>query len=647
MYGIEPDMNESQTAVMKPVSDLEIPPLVRWLDARRDFVFLDNARPDEENRRSLLFTRPRRWLVCSGPDSLDEFFAAAEELRRRGNFLAGWFAYEFGCLLEPSLLHLCAGNPGPFAVLGVFGAPLIIDHRHDVRGFPAGLAGKQAAEEFATVRVGKVRPNMGRGEYLRAVRRIREYIAAGDTYQVNYTLKLKFQYRDPVSSLYSTLRRNQPVAYGAWIRQGSRDVMSFSPELFFRAGRNGITVRPMKGTMRRGTTLEDDMNRRRALSTDLKNRSENVMIVDLLRNDLGRLLHETGGGRVELRSLFDVEVYDTVLQMTSTIDAVPSTAAMPPLRAILQALFPCGSVTGAPKIRTMEIIRELEREPRGVYCGALGFCGPEEAVFNVPIRTVVLDGGQGEMGIGSGIVHDSVPEEEWRETLLKARFLTRPRPDFQLIETLLWLPGTGYWLLAEHMARLADSAAYFLFRFDRRRILDALEKEARGAVSASRVRLLLHRDGSITLGSGPCDGRLTVPADRPVIRDPLPAARFSPLRTNRDNVHLYHKTTERGLYVAERRKALENGCYEVLFVNRQGEATEGSISNIFVRSGGRLLTPPVRCGLLGGTFRRHLLDRGLAAERILSRSDVQAAEAVYVGNSVSGLVQVRIQGDPA
>jgi para-aminobenzoate synthetase / 4-amino-4-deoxychorismate lyase len=632
---------------MKPISDREILPLVRWLDRRRDFVFLDNARPDDENRRSLLFTNPRQWLVCSGQDSLEEFFAATEALRRQGNFLAGWFGYEFGYLLEPSLLSLCTGCSGPFAVLGVFGEPLIIDHRHDARGLLAGLIGDQPPGEPETARVGKVVPAMGREEYLRAVRRIREYIAAGDTYQVNYTLKLKFRYRGVISSLYSSLRRNQPVAYGAWIRQGGRDVMSFSPELFFRAGRNGITVRPMKGTMRRGTTLEDDMNRRRTLSADLKNRSENVMIVDLLRNDLGRLLHGMGGGRVEPGSLFDVEVHETVLQMTSTIAGIPATGGTVPLRAILQALFPCGSVTGAPKIRTMEIIRLLEKEPRGVYCGALGFCGPDEAVFNVPIRTVVLDGGKGEMGIGSGIVHDSVPEEEWRETLLKARFLTCPRPDFQLIETLLWLPGTGYWLLDEHMERLADSAAYFLFRFDRRRILDALKKETRGSASVRRVRLLLHRDGSLTLGSGPCDGRRTVPGDRPLISDPLPVARFSSVRTNRDNIHLYHKTTERSLYAAERRKALEDGCHEVLFLNRQGEVTEGSIANIFIRLGGRLLTPPVSCGLLGGTFRRYLLDRGLAGEKILDRRDVHAAEAVYVGNSVSGLVQVKVPGNPA
>ncbi|MDD3619804.1 MAG: chorismate-binding protein [Desulfobulbaceae bacterium] len=632
---------------MKAAADGEILPLLRWLEGRRDFVFLDTARPDRENRRSFLFTEPREWLVCPGRDSLEEFFAAAAARLGGGSYLAGWFAYEFGYLLEPALHSLCTGIPGPFAVLGVFGEPLVIDHGREGQGIQAGLTGGQPPGKPEAAGVGKAVPNTGREDYLRAVRRIRDYIGAGDTYQVNYTLKLRFTPRGAVSSLYANLRRNQPVAYGAWIREGGRDILSFSPELFFRAAGGRITVRPMKGTMRRGATLEEDMRRRGALAADLKNRSENVMIVDLLRNDLGRLLYGTGGGRVEPGSLFDVEVHETVLQMTSTVDGFSATGGMLPLRNILEALFPCGSVTGAPKIRTMEIIRELEKEPRGVYCGALGFCGPEEAVFNVPIRTVVLEGGNGEMGIGSGIVHDSGPEEEWRESLLKARFLTRPRPDFQLIETLLWHPGTGYWLLNEHMGRLADSAAYFLFPFDRRGILEALARETRGADSPRRVRLLLHRDGNVTLGSAPYSGRPVVPEDRPEVEDPLPFVRFSAVRTNRDNVHLYHKTTERSLYDVERRKALDEGCREVLFLNRAGEVTEGSIASIFVRRGGRLLTPPVGCGLLAGTFRRYLLDRGLAVERILSREDVHGADAVYIGNSVTGLVQVRVRRNSA
>lgn len=631
---------------MKPVSDRDLLSLLGQLDERQDFVFLDTARPGREEYRSLLFTAPRRWLVCDGPGSLDKFLGEIDLQQRQGGFLAGWFGYEFGYLLEPSLRRLCSGSAGPLAVLGVFGDPLIIDHRRGGRAAPAGAGAGPVPATPGAAAVRRAGLGMTRNEYLRAVRRIKEYILAGDTCQVNYTMKLRFEYRGPISSLYSSLRRNQPVAYGAWIRQGGCDILSFSPELFFRAGRERITVRPMKGTMRRGTTLEEDLACRRALAADLKNRSENVMIVDLLRNDLGRLLHGVGGGRVAPRSLFDVEAYETVLQMTSTVDAFPAARGMIPLREILKALFPCGSVTGAPKIRTMEIIRELEKEPRGVYCGALGFCGPDEAVFNVPIRTVVLAGGRGEMGIGSGIVHDSDPAAEWRESLLKARFLTSGRPEFQLIETLLWLPAAGYWLLEEHLRRLAGSAAYFHFFCDRREILAALHKETRKYTGPMRVRLLLHRDGKIALSAVPLEGRQTVPGEQPLEADPPPVVRFSAARTSRENIHLYHKTTERGLYVRERGKALEAGCHEVLFINRQGEVTEGSIANVFIRRGGRLLTPPVRCGLLGGTFRRFLLERGVAAEEILTREDVLAADAVYVGNSVSGLVRVQVMEEP-
>ncbi|MHB8809922.1 MAG: chorismate-binding protein, partial [Desulfobulbaceae bacterium] len=406
---------------MQPLSTREITALARWLETRDEFVFLDNARPGEEERRSLLFLKPRRWLICEEQAQAEDFLAEAAALQGQGNVLAGWFAYEFGYLLEPSLRDLCRDCPPPYAVLGVFAEPLVLDHQKDLAPILAGLAGTPDQTPLAPVRVEDLRLNMEKEEYLRAVARIKEYIVAGDTYQVNYTLKLRFACRGPASSLYTELRRNQAVSYGAWIRQGGREIMSFSPELFFRAGAGRVTVRPMKGTMVRGRTLAEDARRRSELRDDPKNRSENVMIVDLLRNDLGRLLHATGGGRVVPRSLFDVEAYATVLQMTSTVDGLPAVPRPPALEEALRALFPCGSVTGAPKIRTMEIIRELEKEPRGVYCGAIGDCRPEETVFNVPIRTVVLQGGRGEMGIGSGIVFDSNPAAEWAESMLKAQ----------------------------------------------------------------------------------------------------------------------------------------------------------------------------------------------------------------------------------
>ena len=631
---------------MQPLSTREITALARWLETRKEFVFLDNARPGEEEHLSLLFLKPRRWLICQEQEQATDFLAEAEALQGQGNVLAGWFSYEFGYLLEPSLLDLCRDCPPPYAVLGVFAEPLVLDHRQDPAPILAGLIGNPELSSLAPSRVEDLRLNMEKEEYLRALDRIKEYIVAGDTYQVNFTLKLRFACHGPASSLYTELRRNQAVSYGAWIRQGGREIMSFSPELFFRAGADRVTVRPMKGTIGRGRTLAEDMRRRLELRDDPKNRSENVMIVDLLRNDLGRLLYATGGGRVVPRSLFDVQALATVLQMTSTIDGLPAVPRQPALGDALRALFPCGSVTGAPKIRTMAIIRELEKEPRGVYCGAIGYCGPTETVFNVPIRTVVLQGGQGEMGIGSGIVFDSDPAAEWAESLLKAQFVTGAGPDFQLIETLLWQPAAGYWLLELHLQRLTASAAYFFFPCAREKVSAALDQAAGSWNIPMRVRLLLDRDGGMTISATPCNSRPVLEPDLAPALEPLPRVFFAESPTDRADIHLFHKTTKRVLYQAERDRALSLGFYEVLFTNREGEATEGSITSLFVRDGERLLTPPLDCGLLPGTFRRFLLEEGRAVERVLRREEVCAAAEVYVGNSVRGLVRVGVSPWP-
>jgi para-aminobenzoate synthetase/4-amino-4-deoxychorismate lyase len=618
---------------MKTLSEVETAALSAWLEEQQDFVFLDTARVTSEEYRTLLFVDPVRWLICHGPEEVPSFLEKVAEIQAQGYWLAGWFSYEFGYCTEPSLLPLAEGVQGPLAVLGQFREP---------QDFSA-VSRPVVSGDFS---VSGLRTNIDRHEYLQAVSRIKEYILAGDTYQVNYTLKLLFRVHGSHSAFYRSLRRNQAVSYGAWIRQGGRDIMSFSPELFFRTDGEKVTVRPMKGTMARGRNLEEDMALRHRLQRDVKNRSENVMIVDLLRNDLGRLLHDTGGGLVRPRSLFDVEAYETLLQMTSTVDGFVSSEGGTQLVKILKALFPCGSVTGAPKIRTMEIIHELEAEPRGVYCGAIGYTGPEVSVFNVPIRTVVLEEGKGEMGIGSGIIHDSDPVAEWGESLLKGNFLTRRQPDFQLIETLLWQPGTGYWLLDEHLDRLTASAKYFLFTCSREQVKGQLAAQAHPFAGPMRVRLLLHRDGEVTVASSELD-----PDVRPVIEPvsgsgPHLKVAFSATPTDSENIHLFHKTTRRQFYDEERHQALEKGLYEVIFVNKNGEVTEGSISSIFITAAGGdiLLTPPVACGLLAGTFRRFLLDRGRAVERVLAREDLLSADAVYVGNSVRGLVQVQIAG---
>ncbi|WP_417908842.1 aminodeoxychorismate synthase component I [Candidatus Electronema sp. PJ] len=615
---------------MKSFSDADITRLTSWLARQDDFVFLESSRVTAENHRSFLFLKPLRQLIYHPDNDAKAFLEQADQLRQQGFYLAGWLDYEFGYLLEPRLRRFLAKNNRPLAVFGVYKEPLIFNHQTGL-----GSGGKWPSEEHTaedSFICTELRTSISQAEYLHAVEKIQEYIQAGDSYQVNFTLHFDFTFQGSVAALYRALRRNQSVCYSAWIRHNGFDILSFSPELFFRADADKVQVRPMKGTLRRGRTNVEDEERRQRLQADPKNRSENVMIVDLLRNDLGRLLHESGGGQVVPRALFEVETYESLLQMTSTIDGIPAGAA-PSFRQLIEALFPCGSVTGAPKIRTMEIIQELEQQ-RGVYCGAVGFTSQKESCFNVPIRTLELENGRGRMGIGSGIVADSKPEEEWAECLLKGNFLTKNEPDFQLIETLLWQPESGFFLLDYHLERLADSARYFHFHCDVEEIRTRLVEQAvQQSNQQLRVRLLLYRDGRLEITSAMLMNELT---------PELPKVVFSQQQVDSSNPHLFHKTTRRELYDRERALAGQQGYYEVLFTNTAGQVTEGSIANIFLRlkKDELFLTPPVSCGLLAGTFRRMLLEKGKAVERILTRDDILAAEELYVANSVRGLVEV-------
>jgi len=620
---------------MRPIASESIRNLTTALEGMDDFVFLETCRVSEENHRSFLLTEPVCRLECSGEDDVLEFLDRVEAYRGQGYVLAGWFSYEFGYLLEPVLhdLHRSGARHTLLSMLGVYEDPLIYDHVTCEFSGGTGWPGSSAMEPGCSI--DNLETNISEQEFLAGVEKIQHYIRAGDTYQVNYTFKLDFSLIGSVAALYRRLRQNQSVAYGCWMRHNGQDIMSFSPELFFAADHRSIRVRPMKGTLGRGKTGTEDLRQAEILAGDAKSRSENVMIVDLLRNDLARLLHETGGGRVSVRSLFDVESYESLLQMTSTIEGQPDTDRVIGLKDLFRSLFPCGSVTGAPKIRTMEIIRELETESRGVYCGAIGYCSREEMCFNVPIRTLTLKAGRGSMGIGAGIVHDSDPESEWRECLLKGRFLTHPRPYFQLIETLCLQPGSGYLLLDEHLDRLSSSAAYFFFQYDRETIKRRLaEEEKQFADTAMRVRLLLHKDGRIKVSS--------TPLVSPDLGEELAKVAFSSGKVDPDNPFFYHKTTMRELYNRARQEAERWGLYEMLFTNTRGEVTEGTISNLFVEENGRLYTPPVSCGLLPGTFRRSFLEAGKAEERVLRVEDVVAADALYVANSVRGLVQVRL-----
>ncbi len=587
-------------------------------------ILLQTSRCDDENFRSYLFTQPARTLSI-GRGLFDEI----EEALASGSYVAGYFAYECGESLR-KLDHRGQRNSGtPLGWLGVYSKAYVFNHK-------TGAFEGDAPEEFPAdaflpddgFSIQNLRFGIDEKSYAEKITTIQEYIRAGDTYQVNFTDQAHFDFSGSARSLFAALLESQPAPYSAFLHGENWQVLSFSPELFFRVKERKIVTRPMKGTARRGADLAEDEKIAHWLQNDLKNRSENVMIVDLMRNDLGRIC-EYGSVRVD--QLCAVEKYETLFQMTSQVSGTLRSTVR--ASEIFASLFPCGSVTGAPKHRTMEIIHELERGQRGVYTGAIGFFSPaHEAVFSVPIRTVVLENDRGVMGVGSGIVIDSKAEDEYSECLLKFEFLTRREESFQLLESILW--NEVYTLLPLHLERMEASAAYFEFPFQRDAILAALHEEEKlfAAGVRAKVRVLLDRRGAISVAH-----------ERIVEQPASERIAVSEFRVSSGDRFLRHKTTRRELYDEQFQQALRQGYDEVVFQNERGEVTESARSNVFIQKNGQWLTPPVSCGLLPGTFRRHLLEtRPAATERILRLDDLASADAVYLCNSVRGCRRVTV-----
>ena len=495
--------------------------------------------------------------------------------------------------------------------------------------FPAGSLDEEAAAATEAA--------LGLSEEQYAVRiaAIHEWIRSGDVYQLNFSVPLQVRATGSPAALYRRLRSRQPVPYGAFLHWlPNRRILSFSPELFFRleeyGGTRSITTRPMKGTAPRGRTTGEDRQIAEWLRHDPKNRAENVMIVDLLRNDLGRLCNY---GSVRVENLFAAECYQTLWQMTSTVTGELRREAG--FQQIFRALFPCGSITGAPKVRAMQLLAKLEEQPRGINTGAIGYFSRERSVFNVAIRTLEMDGQRGVMGVGSGIVIDSDATEEFRECLLKAEFLAHHEEPFSLVETLLW--QEGYPLIELHLDRLEDSAEYFDFACDRNEVKAALLDHAASFAGRKprKVRLLLGCEGS------PRMEHEILPENAGKVQ--LGRVRIASERTDPRDRMLFHKTTHRPVYAAAWQAATRAGFDDVLFLNRRGEVTEGAISNLFVEKDGRLFTPPVECGLLAGVYRRHILEtRTDVEERVLYAEDLRIADAVYLANAVRGLRRVAI-----
>ena len=504
---------------------------------------------------------------------------------------------------------------------------------------------------------GSARFACGPARYRVLVETVREHIREGDVYQVNLTSPVSFAPRRAPWPLFEALLQRQPVPYAAWMDAGSVQLLSCSPELFFDRRGDCLTARPMKGTAPRGRTASEDNALAEWLARDEKNRAENIMIVDLLRNDLSRCCEP---GSVRASAVCRTERYETLIQMTTSVQGRLTPGVSTP--DVFAALFPCGSVTGAPKIRAMDLIRRCESEPRGAYCGAAGYMHGDRAVFNVAIRTVEVRSGEARLGVGSGVVWDSDPEKEYEECWLKAEFLTGPHraeaspspvssspvspspallrergseegaPALALIETMRY-DGGDVALLARHMSRLRASARALGHAWDEQAVRQRVADVACG-LEPRRIRVALASSGALDVSAHP------IPAAQAsrVWRLGLAAVRIDssdPLRR--------HKTTCRERYDRLHRKAVQEGFDEVIFLNERGEAAEGSRTNIVAQFGSRRLTPPVESGALPGVYRRFLLDtQEDLAEGVLFPEDLRAADALYVCNAVAGCVPARL-----
>jgi para-aminobenzoate synthetase/4-amino-4-deoxychorismate lyase len=590
------------------------------------FALFESLRSDQDEGRSFFIREPDLILQCSRLQDVAPLLAEVETAANRGYFAAGFLAYEAGFAFVP---HMPPAAPSdfPLAWFALTKEPV----RLAARELPSGFLSENQPAEITGLGL-----NMDLANYRSSIESIRNHIRNGETYQVNFTLRYRGNFTGSARSFYGQLRLKQSVSYAAYLETDEWIVLSLSPELFFRRQGERIEMRPMKGTAPRGRTRQEDEAQAKALRESIKERSENLMIVDMIRNDLGRI---SKTGTVEVERPLEVERYETLLQMTSTVKGriTPQTG----LSEIFRAAFPSGSVTGAPKVRTMQLIHQLEKEPRGIYTGSIGFVTAEEAVFNVAIRTAWMDLARNriEMGVGSGILYEADALHEYQECELKGKFFLEPPQDFQLLETILWDPDYGYARLNLHLDRLLESADYFLFSANRKTLESALMQQEDGwrrFGGRQRVRLLVDRYGRPHVEAMPVES----------LQEPF-RIRFAGRRTDSSDPFLFHKTTRRSLYDDELRKAREHGFLDAIFCNEKNEVTEGAVSNLFIEKNGKYYTPPISCGLLAGTYRRCLLDSGElpVEEAVLYPQDLLHADAIYVSNAIRGWVRVTV--DPA
>jgi para-aminobenzoate synthetase / 4-amino-4-deoxychorismate lyase len=570
----------------------------------------------QDGKGWLRFEAPERILVASTPAEVREALRELAAATSEGLWAAGFLAYE-----SAAAFGLAVRSPQSGLPLLWFGLYREADPAEAPCLVPGALDPAPAWQ-----------PALDGALHASALHLLQERIGWGDTYQVNFTFPLRAPFTASPWALFAALFAAQRPKYAAYLDTGRFALCSVSPELFFEWEGDRLSTRPMKGTAPRGRTPREDDARALALAASEKDRAENLMIVDMLRNDLGRVAVP---GTVRVSDLFTVERYPTLLQMTSSVEA-RTNADLP---EILAALFPCASVTGAPKVRTMQLIAEAETAPRGVYTGAIGYVGPaRRARFSVAIRTVVVDRETGEAlyGVGSGIVADSTASGEYGECLLKARILSES--PFRLLETILWTPGEGFFLGEAHLDRIMASAVYFGGDVSRAHLATELAALGARLDQATRVRLLVDLDGRVELQWGQVlngESQFTIQDLTPV------AVALADTPVDEASPWLYHKTTRREAYDAALAKHPD--VDDVVLWNSRGEVTEACRANVVVDLGHGLVTPPIACGLLPGTFRAHLLEAGEVREQVVTIADLEGAHRVFLVNSVRGWQPARLR----
>lgn len=581
------------------------------------FLFFEDSK-DSQNS-AFVFRDPIAEVKATSLSHVTSSLHEIERWRSKGYYIAGYVSYEASYALIDKVIPNTLTSDLPLLHFFIFKEKTQIQFE-EMKEFIFESQSPQAVFGF--------HENVKFTDYEKNILKLKEYFTLGDTYQANYSLRQNFKTQMSAFELYKALRENQKVSYGAFFNLPGLKVLSFSPELFLKKDGDKIITKPMKGTTPRSADKQQDLKNIEFLKKDEKSLAENLMIVDLLRNDLGKIAWP---GSVTVENPFEVESYETLHQMITTISAQVDRDIS--IERVFKALFPCGSITGAPKIRTMEIISELEPSPRGIYTGSLGYITPQnDFCFNVAIRTLTETAPHSfEIGLGGGVLMDSEAQSEFNECLLKGHFVKKFNEGFEIFESFLF-DGQGIPSLDGHLARLESSCSYFGFPFEADKIAAELEK-ASFDNSKKKIKLSLDFKGHMTL-------------QFEELGEPIKTSSIalSSIKTNSNDVFLFHKTTNRKIYDEEFKKARKLGHYEVVFVNEKNELTEASRHNIFVQKNGYWFTPPLKCGVLPGVQRWQCLTEFRAEEKVLTIEDLKTADQIVLTNSVRGVVPVNFSG---